>query len=227
MMIVALLAAAALPACQPVERENILGSDLAAAEPLFAKIPPDTVVGYAPLPGAHRTFTAGELARLGDRLGIAAEFHPLCFEYPMHRLERAKVIEAMDASLPGTKVELLEFSLYPVPRGEIVFPPGSVSRPSSKSGDPVMWRGYVRYAGNRRFAIWARALVPESEAEAVKRGGTVQVDVTSGGAHLKFEARAESGGAVGSIVTVRNASSGKTFPARVVGKNKVMVEPSE
>jgi flagella basal body P-ring formation protein FlgA len=57
----------------------------------------------------------------------------------------------------------------------------------------------------------------------VNRGEAVEVEVDAGLAHLKFDGRAESGGALGEVVTVRNAKSGKIFAARVVGKGKVEV----
>lgn len=57
----------------------------------------------------------------------------------------------------------------------------------------------------------------------VNRGEVVEVAVDAGLAHLRFEGRAETGGAVGEVVSVRNAKSGKVFVARVVGKGKVEV----
>lgn len=216
-----LAAAAAAPACHPIEGDSILGRDLARADARFAAIPPDVKVGYAPAPGAHRAITISELEQLGERFGVFGEFHPLCFEYPMRALERTEIAEALALALPQTEVQLVEFSLYRAPLGGIVFPPGAIGRSSSRSGDPVLWRGYVSYAGGRRFSIWAKVVLPP---DAVARGGQVQVEVESGLARLKFEGRAETAGAVGDVVTVRNLQSGKTFPARVVGRNKVLVE---
>jgi len=55
-------------------------------------------------------------------------------------------------------------------------------------------------------------------------GDAVQVDVRSGAAHLAFTAKAESRGRSGDWIAVRNLSSNKTFRARVVGKDQVLVQ---
>ncbi len=46
----------------------------------------------------------------------------------------------------------------------------------------------------------------------------------SGRAHLKFEARAESSGAIGETIAVRNPTSSKRFQARIAAKGKVWVD---
>ncbi len=61
----------------------------------------------------------------------------------------------------------------------------------------------------------------------VMRGDLVEVNVEVGAAHLKLGARAESSGSTGETVTLRNPKSGKTFPAQVIGKGKVIVKPGE
>jgi flagella basal body P-ring formation protein FlgA len=60
-------------------------------------------------------------------------------------------------------------------------------------------------------------------APDVARGDLVVVTVLAGGARLRLEARAESGGVKGSSILVRNLSSGKEFRAEVTGKNQAMV----
>ena len=50
---------------------------------------------------------------------------------------------------------------------------------------------------------------------AVRRGDSVQVDVESGGAHLRFAAVAETSGSEGELIELRNPLSGKTFRARL------------
>jgi flagella basal body P-ring formation protein FlgA len=58
----------------------------------------------------------------------------------------------------------------------------------------------------------------------VSKGETVVVEVHSGAARLKLEATAELTGSRGEFVSVRNASSGKVFRARVEGKGLVRVD---
>ena len=60
----------------------------------------------------------------------------------------------------------------------------------------------------------------------VLRGDTVVVEVSDGRASLTLEAQAESSGATGQSVLVRNPTSGKRFRARVEGKGTVSVDAS-
>jgi flagella basal body P-ring formation protein FlgA len=57
----------------------------------------------------------------------------------------------------------------------------------------------------------------------VVRGDTVQVEVWSGGAHLKLPAVAEASGSTGQTIPVRNPESKKRFWAVVAGKGQVTV----
>jgi flagella basal body P-ring formation protein FlgA len=280
-----------LAACHGVEGDAILGRDLAAADAQFAGVPEEARIGYAPMPGTQRTLSAMDLKRVAGQFGIAGEFHDVCFEYPTGRLETVEIVGAMRDSLKAERaeIEIAEFSLYPAPKGAVVFPLSGLGRPSlAHLAEPVIWRGYVEYANRRRFAVWAKvriavdgtrvvaaedipaaravqgsqlrverwhgfpafqavastvdqvaghtlrrpvrkdAAVPLDAVESaasreVNRGEAVEVDVDAGLAHLKFEGRAESGGALGETITVRNAKSGKTFTARVTGKGKVEV----
>jgi flagella basal body P-ring formation protein FlgA len=61
-------------------------------------------------------------------------------------------------------------------------------------------------------------------AKDVRQGDIVEVDVHSGLAHLKFEARAEGSGAIGETIAVRNPTSTKRFQARIAAKGKVWVD---
>ena len=56
------------------------------------------------------------------------------------------------------------------------------------------------------------------------RGETVRVEVSSGGAHLEFEARAQASGSAGETIQILNPASKKLFPARVEGKGRVSVQ---
>ncbi len=61
-------------------------------------------------------------------------------------------------------------------------------------------------------------------APDVARGDLVIVQVIAGGAHLRLEARAETAGATGSTILVRNLSSGKDFRAQVTGKDAAEIQ---
>lgn len=60
----------------------------------------------------------------------------------------------------------------------------------------------------------------------IVRGETVRVEVSSGGAHLEFEARAQASGSAGETIQILNPESKKLFPARVEGKGRVSVKGS-
>jgi flagella basal body P-ring formation protein FlgA len=91
--------------------------------------------------------------------------------------------------------------------------------------------GFPQSAGqvvgkSARIFIRSGAIIRSEQLEAskdVRIGETVRVDVWSGGAHLKLEARAEASGALGQMIPVRNPDSQKRFLARVEGKGRVSI----
>jgi flagella basal body P-ring formation protein FlgA len=77
----------------------------------------------------------------------------------------------------------------------------------------------------KRF-IAAGAAVPHSALEPVydvNRGDKVAVEVRCGAARLAFTAQAETGGAAGDEVTLRNPDSKRTFRAQVEGPGRAVV----
>jgi len=77
-----------------------------------------------------------------------------------------------------------------------------------------------------RRAIVAGTPLPASlllPAHEIGRGETVDVEVSSGAAQLRFQARAESSGNAGDSVLLRNPSTGRTFSGRVEARGKVVV----
>jgi flagella basal body P-ring formation protein FlgA len=80
---------------------------------------------------------------------------------------------------------------------------------------------------------WPRRLVPAgavvrtdqlAEPKVVSMGDPVEVEVHSGGAFLKLDGQAESAGAVGETVSVRNPSSRQIVRARVLGPGRATVD---
>lgn len=57
----------------------------------------------------------------------------------------------------------------------------------------------------------------------VQRGDLVDVTAISGAAQLRMPALAETQGRQGDMITLKNAQSGKTFRARIEGKDKALV----
>jgi flagella basal body P-ring formation protein FlgA len=107
----------------------------------------------------------------------------------------------------------------------------------------------VRYAGVRRFPIWARVRLLTTSADEVadksagrairagepiplaqlgrgkevRAGDTVMVDVKAGGVRLAMEAKAEGSGAAGDVIAVRNPETRRRFQARVEARGRVSV----
>jgi len=75
------------------------------------------------------------------------------------------------------------------------------------------------------FPIRKTQLAPPPD---VAKGELVDVEVFAGAAHLVVKAKAQTEGFKGSTIQMHNLSSGKDFPALVVGKNRVRVgEPAQ
>jgi flagella basal body P-ring formation protein FlgA len=143
--------------CHVVTDDVIRVRDLAAAEPAFLPLPGDLVVGDSPLPGAKRILNPSHLARVANRYGItAADLSEVCFERDMRQLEERDLLDAFHRalSIPGTKVELVEFSRFPAPVGDLIFPRSGLALGPSSA--PLLWKGYVSYGGGKQFPIWAR-----------------------------------------------------------------------
>jgi flagella basal body P-ring formation protein FlgA len=294
MMLVELALALGMASCATISGEHIEARDLTPVEPAFSGIAPGTVLGYSPVPGARRIFRAAELARLSQQYGFALDApHDVCVERDMQSLTREALEAAMRVALEGPQatIEILEWSRYPVPRGPIEFArSGLRAPPRGAETHAVLWRGFVRYAAGRRFAMWARVRISVSvdrvvavktltagkiiqaadvtvetvdgfpgaipaahaldevagqiprraipagspvfpailDAPAeVARGDQVVVEVLSGRAKLKLEARAESQGRRGDLIPVRNPATGKTFRARVAGPGKLLLAPRD
>jgi flagella basal body P-ring formation protein FlgA len=149
--------------CVPVTGAQILGEDLARSVPALMALPPDLPIAPSPLPGAVRTFPVSELQALASRLGVRAlPAADVCFRLATESLNRARVIESMNDALrvPGLQIEILDTSNEPTPPGRIEFRRETLPTPSGPNrGLPIVWRGDVIYAGDRRFAIWARVKI--------------------------------------------------------------------
>src|SRR5580693_2582873 len=108
--ILMLAAATTTPSpCQPVTGQRIMGSDLAAASPVFATLPADLVAGFAPQPGSQRVFTSPELMRIAQANGIGANFPAsICFERPTAPLEQPDVEKAMrDSGIGDVQIQIV------------------------------------------------------------------------------------------------------------------------
>lgn len=188
-----ILAPVLLAGCLSVDasHDRITAGDLAAAEPGFAALAPDTALAYAPVPGVRRMLGAAELKRLAGRNGITIEpAGGLCVERSMRQLGRDELLAAIRRSLgdASATIELLDWNRYPAPDGEIEFPRTALRAPG-RAGDATIWKGWVVYAAKRRFAIWARVRLTVNCAQVVATE-ELRAGVPIQAGQLRTEARA-------------------------------------
>jgi flagella basal body P-ring formation protein FlgA len=122
-------------------------------------------VGYSPLPGAVHVFTASQIARLAKTYSLdEGEYHTVCFQRPMRDLDEQELHEVLDRALdiPAARIDLLDFSRYPAPVGDLVFPRSGLALALSPGIEPLLWRGYVIYGSGRHFQVWARVKIHAS-----------------------------------------------------------------
>ncbi len=227
MMAVLLLAAA----CLPAEGEKILARDMARGCPAFAAIEGETVLGWAPAPGVRRSFGAGELARLAARFNLPAPAGPVCFERPLVPLERARLAEVLFRSLgvAGARIAIEDFSRHPAPRGELVFPREWLRAPAPGASAAVLWKGYVRYAGARRFPVWARVRI-SAPFTRVRAAALLRAGEAIGAGQLTVEA-AEGFPAAGreaeTVAQVVGRRPRRTIPAGAAVPLALLEQPRE
>jgi flagella basal body P-ring formation protein FlgA len=161
---------AAIPCFAP-SGDWITGADLAAAIPALAALPPTLKVSYAPVPGLERVFHPDELRRLALANGLPdpKSAANVCSAWPLAPLTPEKLVAAMEKALAGRspQIELLGRNLAPAPAGEVVFPLAGLS---AYSENAVIWKGYVLYAGTRRFETWASVRVRVKETHLMAHG---------------------------------------------------------
>ncbi len=179
------LAAFAVASCLAVQpgSDQILAGDLASALPGVTMPDLSASIAIAPAPGVQRVFHAVELRRIAAHFGWTGEFDSdICIERPVSPPEPARFLAAMRQALPEAEIAILDYGRQPVPAGEIEFRANTL-RPGPSG---ALWTGTVRYAGTRRFAIWARVqiLVPVTRVVAA-------VDLEPGSAIAAEQVRIE------------------------------------
>jgi len=174
----ALFAADTAP-CVTVDHDPVNARDLASVMPVFTRLVPDTPIAPAPLPGAQRVVRSYEIAALAHNHAVHIDDpRDICFEWAMEPLDRGRLLEAMKKALPypEAEIEVLETSLYEVPRGRFEFRYEDLGVPATPEKRSVAtWRGNVVYGDNHRFAVWARVMIAVREPrmiakETIQRG---------------------------------------------------------
>lgn len=142
--------------CRPVDSDQILGKDLAAANPAFETIAPDRVIAPTPVPGVDRIIHSDEVARIAraNNIAIPAPAPELCFARATEPLTADRLLPVLKRALnlDAAKVEILDFSHYPVPPGTLEFTRAGLN-PNG------VWRGSVTYSQGRSMAISAKVSI--------------------------------------------------------------------
>jgi flagella basal body P-ring formation protein FlgA len=216
--------------CVPVEGDYILAEQFAVAVPVFGSLPPDTSMAPAPAPSVRRVFRSFEVESLAKRYGVVVEgATDICFERPTERLDPALVTEAMKVALanPEARIEIVEISQFPVPRGRIEFRREGLGRPSSPtSRTPVTWQGTILFGEKHRFTIWARVVLTAPVRYVVatanlKSGAPVtadQIREESAERFPLFGDLAVSADQVVGLMPLREIQSGKEIPLSLLAR---------
>ena len=198
------LAAFALAGCLAVQAgsDHILAGDLAAAFPAWGGIAPTTSLALAPAPGVQRVLHLVELRVMAARWNVTPPpDKEICFTRPVTAPDPVRLLAAMQKQLPGARIEVLDFSRQPVPEGELEFPIGGL-RQAPGGG---YWNGYVTYAGNRRFVLWAKVKVLAT-APRVIAVESLQPGHAVDAAQLRLEMRDEFPGAGSFAASIEQAA---------------------
>lgn len=148
--------------CTPIEADHIVAADLARAVPEFSAAPPAAEIGYAPAPGVRRVIRIDELRRLATRFNVRlTSEREVCFAWPLAPVSANDAAAAMKKSLgaPQANIQVVQLSNRAAPHGELVFPLPGLIPPADRRTGPALWRGYVSYAGSRRFDLWAKVKI--------------------------------------------------------------------
>jgi hypothetical protein len=154
-----LLLGLAIGVCLPVDGDRILMRDLAAAIPAFTGADGEQSIGFTPAPGTERRFSAGELIRLAERYGVAAEPTPVCFARKLEAPTKDRLLAALRQALPPeAQVEVVDFSRFSIPQGQIEFSrEGLSTAPLVSVREPVIWRGRVKYGPTQSVPLWVKS----------------------------------------------------------------------
>lgn len=152
-----LAAALLLGACIAVDRDTVQLSDL------LPQAPPEAAglsLGYAPVAGARRQFTASALNDLLTRHGLPLyQGGDLCVERSGRRLDPAGVKQALARALANPQAELEIAALDPrlLPAGALEFPLSGLAPPSPLHPEaPALWRGRLRAGPHQSIPVWVK-----------------------------------------------------------------------
>jgi flagellar basal body P-ring formation protein FlgA len=208
-------------ALEPLDPERLLDSMRAALAPLEARIELlETAKFQVPL--GKLEFPASGLTRPSPGTPGAAVIWRGYVRYAGG--SRYPVWARVKVSVAGTRIVAVE-DLRPgraIQAGQVREETGG----GFPAGDPLASTLAEVVGRVPRRAIPAGSSIARTAlalARDVERGDPVRVEASAGSASVELAGHAETGGAVGDTVVVRNPGSGKSFKARVLGKGSVAV----
>jgi flagella basal body P-ring formation protein FlgA len=196
----AAVAAGAGP-CVRIPSDRVLARDLAPALPEFAAADGGADLGPAPRAGVVRHLLPADTRRLAARAGVRLDEAPgVCLERVSQTLTAERVRAAIEGILPEARIELLDFSRYPLPVGELEFRRETMPAVAAESG-AILWRGVLRTGPAASVPVWARVRLKTKRsiltaARALPAGvaispADVRVETTEGPALREPPARIE------------------------------------
>jgi flagella basal body P-ring formation protein FlgA len=146
--------------CYAIDREYILVRDVAAVIPAFSQLPADFNLGYIPLSGTPRILKGVDLQNIAKNRGLELPApEDVCFKRRTFVPAADQIREAMATGLgiPDAKIEISSSSQRLAPVGEVVFPRAGLQL--SDSQKDLLWNGYVIYAADQHFGVWAKVRI--------------------------------------------------------------------
>lgn len=151
--------------CIAMEGDQILGRDLAGADPAFSSVNPDLYFSYAPAAGKQRTISPPELANFASANGIAYTPHgSVCFTRSAYTLTAsdaaAKIKESFGPRAGQVQVDVVDLCKCSLPSGKLQFSlQGASLPPLGHSDTPTLWRGQLISKSGMTYPLWVRARV--------------------------------------------------------------------
>jgi flagella basal body P-ring formation protein FlgA len=171
----------ALAECHLLHSGIIYGRDLASHVPGLEQLAPEGVIGLAPLPGVERWIRPAEQVSIGKRFGLTASpRESICLRIATRQLQAIDFELAVKPLLNAeAKIEIVDWSRFEVPYGELEFRTSGITYvPARDPNVPALWRGTLKYFGDRRITVWVKLRVKEARrwmeaARNIKAGETL------------------------------------------------------